>query len=73
MLLINGYAESLNGAEYQYLDLVRRLEALVEHRFGNDLVSVHILSKGVMRRKDMYSCWISRSKIQYILSQMAQN
>ena len=35
----NGYAESFHGVGYQDLDLVRRLEALVEHRFGNDLVS----------------------------------
>ena len=36
---ISGYEESFYGVRYQDLDLVRRLEALAEHRFGKDLVS----------------------------------
>ncbi|MFM7979776.1 MAG: hypothetical protein ACKPKO_10710, partial [Candidatus Fonsibacter sp.] len=36
---INGYEESFYGAGYQDLDLVRRLETLVEHRSGTDIVA----------------------------------
>ena len=35
---INGYDESFYCAGYQDFDLLRRLEALAEHRFGNDMV-----------------------------------
>ena len=36
---INGYDESFCGAGYQDLDLVCRLEALVEHRFWEEMVA----------------------------------
>ena len=60
---IDVYDKAFSGAGYQDLDLVRRLEALVDHSIWEIVNNNCLVKTCVTSRADTSTCWSSRSGI----------